>query len=194
MSQSFSQLSFAGFEAQVHTPPGTQEFGSVDLFENFQLEEAIRISAGEGEASEGLLGLAGSGVPIPNPQLDVPQDVQDTYPRDSRPFMSNARGRGFCFTFMGYSEEDVQKLKEYPCNYIVFGRETAPSTGRPHLQGYIHFKNPKAMQTLVKAFPGCWFQVAKGSAAQNKRYCSKGGNVFESGNFDLCNVIRNLRF
>jgi hypothetical protein len=193
MSQSFSQLSFAGFEAQVHTPPGTQEPGSVDLFENFQLEEVIRLSAGEGEASEGLLGLAGSRVPIPPPALDVPRDVQDTYP-ESRPFVNNTRARAFVFTFMGYTEEDVQKIKEYPCNYVVFGRETAPSTGRPHLQGYFHFKNPKSMQTLVKSFPGCWFQVAKGSAVQNKRYCSKGGNVFESGNFDLSNVIRNLRF
>ena len=44
-----------------------------------------------------------------------------------------------CFTINDYSEEDIQEMKmfgtEY-CTYIVFGKEIAPSTGTPHLQGY----------------------------------------------------------
>jgi len=43
------------------------------------------------------------------------------------------------FTINNYTEDDVNKMKEFfqdHCSYGVFGKEVAPTTGTPHLQGY----------------------------------------------------------
>lgn len=50
--------------------------------------------------------------------------------------------RRFRFTWNNYSSENVNylsSLTEKDCDYITFGFEIAPSTGTPHLQGYVEF-------------------------------------------------------
>lgn len=92
-----------------------------------------------------------------------------------------SRHRNFVFTFNNYTEEHVQALKELECRYIIFGKEVAPTTGTPHLQGYVAFTNPRAFKSVARLFP--WtVAAAKGSAEENRVYCSKEGcDVFERG-------------
>lgn len=53
--------------------------------------------------------------------------------------------RYWCFTWNNYSVEEFDKLLTYEpdiCKHIVIGREVCPTTGTPHIQGYVEWKSP----------------------------------------------------
>lgn len=59
--------------------------------------------------------------------------------------------------------------------YLCYQREIAPETAREHWQGYVALKSRKSMST-VKSLLGsrsAHLEVAKGSAGDNRTYCSK---------------------
>ncbi len=62
-------------------------------------------------------------------------------------------------------------VKDGRCLRFVYGYEQA-STGTKHLQGYIEFKSPVRFTVVQKLLSAHW-ESAKGSSAQNFRYCSK---------------------
>lgn len=104
------------------------------------------------------------------------------------------QGRRFCFTLNNFTEEEDTTLRVPDTfQYIKFQHEIAPTTGTPHIQGYIETKK-KVMLTTKKhgkstgfhAQPGCARMVAlmcKGSAHANQNYVSKPGgtNPHEDG-------------
>lgn len=67
--------------------------------------------------------------------------------------------------------DKVPDYKERTMHYIVWAPQRAPTTGTPHLQGYVQFKKPKARGEAVKMLGG---KVAafksKGTYAQNRAY------------------------
>lgn len=90
------------------------------------------------------------------------------------------KSRAYCFTLNNYTDDHIAALKELACQYLIFGKEVAPSTGTSHLQGYVYFENPRSFNSISRLFP--WhIEVAKGTALQNKEYCSKAGDFFEKG-------------
>jgi len=92
-----------------------------------------------------------------------------------------SRHRSWCFTLNNYTEADCRAIDILPCLYVIYGKETAPTTGTQHLQGYITFAAGKTMRSVCALLPGCHLSVARGTAAQNKVYCSKGGDFHERG-------------
>lgn len=87
-----------------------------------------------------------------------------------------SKNRSWCFTLNNYTEEETECLKEWItkyCVYGIFGKELAPTTGTPHLQGYFQRKSPGTKCALIKVSPRATFTVAKGSAKQNEVYCTK---------------------
>jgi len=96
------------------------------------------------------------------------------------------RTRGFCFTINNWRPAEREKLTtaEFTqrLTYLVFGEEIAPTTGTPHLQGYIHFIDAKTLSAAQK-YVGkrSSLRVAVADDLVNQRYCSKGENVFEYG-------------
>jgi len=101
------------------------------------------------------------------------------------PIAAQARGRvrRWRFVVNNYTEEDITQLKNAEYKYIVFGQEIAPTTGTPHLQGYVEFD--KAM-TLVnckdKLSQRANFLRADLSHEVNRTYATKDAtNVFEKG-------------
>lgn len=53
-----------------------------------------------------------------------------------------AQGHTFVFTLNNYDDDDISRLQSPPPSYLVlYGRETAPSTGTPHLQGVLWRKD-----------------------------------------------------
>lgn len=64
-------------------------------------------------------------------------------------------------------------------SYLVIGKEVGEE-GTPHLQGYAYFRNQVFYRTLRSKL-ACYWQVAHGSAADNIRYCSKGGDFITRG-------------
>lgn len=73
----------------------------------------------------------------------------------------------------------IQNLEKY-CSYLVVGKETAPTTGQQHMQGYCELLKPRRRTELVKVIQ-CFWDIAKGTTAQNFDYCSKGGDFYEVG-------------
>ena len=98
--------------------------------------------------------------------------------------MTNTKtlSRGWCFTINNYADETIVALKAIECQYLVFGRETAPSTGTQHLQGFVYFDSPKRFSALKKLLPeGAHIEKAKGNCIQNREYCTKDGAFEEQG-------------
>jgi len=95
----------------------------------------------------------------------------------------NGMHKNYCFTWNNYPGElkDFNESLQQHATYWLYGYETAPSTGTPHLQGYVQFKSRKRFSTVIKLMPGCDIRVALGSPEQNKTYCSKGGKFKEWG-------------
>lgn len=88
----------------------------------------------------------------------------------------------FCFTLNNPSAESHIILAEMDCRYLCYGAEVAPSTGTPHLQGYVVFNGNKTVVGAKKVLPaGAHIEVAKGSTPDNIKYCSKESVPFERG-------------
>lgn len=99
--------------------------------------------------------------------------------------MSNQRHWHWCFTFNNYTEDEykqVQETCEKSARYWIIGKEIGDS-GTPHLQGYVSLRR-RSNLGYVRNLLGTriHFEVARGSARQNREYCSKGGDFTEGGN------------
>jgi len=91
----------------------------------------------------------------------------------------------WCFTINNYvEEEDVPRVTawgEEAGKYWIIGRETGES-GTPHLQGYISLRKRRtAVHVSTKLAGRAYITRAAGTARQNRRYCSKGGDFVEGG-------------
>jgi len=95
--------------------------------------------------------------------------------------VKTAHVRAYCFTRHDYNDAIEQAIRECGADYILYGYEECPTTSRPHLQGYLYWKNKKKGSMLIKSFPGFHFRVARGNVTQNYDYCTKGGKIYESG-------------
>lgn len=84
--------------------------------------------------------------------------------------------RNYCFTSFRGKIEFNDKMK-----YLLQGVERCPSTGREHIQGFVIFKNPRALGGVIKEFPNINFEICKGNIQQNRDYCMKEGAFTEEG-------------
>lgn len=97
---------------------------------------------------------------------------------------SEQRGSRWCFTLNNYSESEIQRLKEYECRFIIFGEERCPTTGTPHLQGYIELVDRVYLGALKRGLdlPRIHLERARGTADENISYCAKEErSVFRRG-------------
>lgn len=86
------------------------------------------------------------------------------------------------FTLNNYTDEEVSELEQMTCRYLCFGREIAPTTGTPHLQGFVHFSSRKTLKQ-VKQLVGvrAYLHPQCGSNKSNVTYCGKDANPFIKG-------------
>lgn len=86
----------------------------------------------------------------------------------------------YCFTINNYTDSDLANIMELcetdSVRYCIVGFEIAPSTGTPHLQGYVYYKN----QRHICSLPG-HISISRGNPMQNQTYCSKEGDFWEYG-------------
>lgn len=88
-----------------------------------------------------------------------------------------SRSRGWCFT----DNECLENVwRDVDCTYVLYGREVAPSTLQPHLQGFIYFGTKKSLNQMKAIHPGCHWEVAR-SASNSVIYCKKDGDFIERG-------------
>lgn len=92
-----------------------------------------------------------------------------------------AARKNYCFTRNNWTPADKKLLAALEVDYIVFGEEIAPTTGTPHLQGYVQLTKKMRWNTLAKKLPGFHIQAAYGTPAENYAYCTKGDKFYEKG-------------
>lgn len=91
------------------------------------------------------------------------------------------RSRQFIFTWNNYDDASLLHLDSLPTQYLCYGKELAPTTGTPHLQGYLRFTNPRSLLAIRSQLPGVDVRIARGTPEQCIAYCSKDGNFTEKG-------------
>lgn len=98
-----------------------------------------------------------------------------------------SRGKHFVFTHNNYTPADETRYREFgnsnDCVYLVYGREIAPTTNTPHLQGYVVFGSRQRIRGVRNRFPGAHIELARGNPEQCKNYSTKDGDFEEFGDF-----------
>lgn len=92
-----------------------------------------------------------------------------------------SKTHAYCFTWNNYTDANIESLKAQQYKYLVFGRELAPTTGTPHLQGYIYYKHQRTISAIAKQLKGIHLTQANGNPFANRDYCTKDNNFEEYG-------------
>lgn len=92
------------------------------------------------------------------------------------------RSRAWCFTINNYTDEDIVMCMAMAekARYIVMGFEKGDE-GTPHIQGYVYFDNQRSRPGVSKMVPRARLVPSNGTLEQNKKYCSKEGDIYEVG-------------
>lgn len=94
------------------------------------------------------------------------------------------RRKNWCFTLNNYSDEEYGFILAYleaSCDYAIVGKEVGDQ-GTPHLQGYCRFKEVHSLvQIKDRVSHRAHFEPSKGTAGDNRVYCSKEGDYREVG-------------
>lgn len=77
-----------------------------------------------------------------------------------------------CFTSFAELEPSFDKSK---MRYLAYGKETCPSTGKQHWQGFVYWKNGHSIKSTSKWFNNAHVEHCRGSLEDNEKYCSKEG-------------------
>jgi len=103
---------------------------------------------------------------------------------------SVSKKRTYAITWTLYNYEPlIDKVKQYAkdeCDYMIFGYEICPDTGRKHLQGYLHYTNARAYpnkdwRKVTDLEQNGRDFISNGSPQQNYNYCSKLGDFWQYG-------------
>jgi hypothetical protein len=86
--------------------------------------------------------------------------------------------RRWCLTFFYKSEDDLKllvcrKFGNNECTFILYGLELCPTTGRPHAQCYVEFKNKTTTSGCQKFIPHATYKYTNGTVDHNRNYCFK---------------------
>lgn len=100
-------------------------------------------------------------------------------------FDKTKKYRPWCFTINNWTDDDWERLQQLPVKYaikyLIYGKEICPTTGTPHLQGYVAFESPILFSSVRKKLPRARLIPAKGEAKANRVYCSKSNDFVEYG-------------
>lgn len=80
----------------------------------------------------------------------------------------------WCFTYNNPACEPKalwHLASQAGASYLVFGEETAPTTGTEHWQGYVEFTNKKRLTQLNAMLAGCHWERRLGTQQQAIDYC-----------------------
>jgi len=89
----------------------------------------------------------------------------------------------FCFTNNNYTSEHEDYLKALDVKYLVYGYEECPTTGTPHLQGFVVFKKKIRLTGAKKLLPHCHVTTRYNHSTNEEaaNYCKKENQYYEKG-------------
>jgi len=65
--------------------------------------------------------------------------------------------------------------------YLAYAKETCPTTGKEHWQGFAYAKTAMRLKGWTKLFPGAHIEAMRGDFSSNTVYCSKEGQLIQHG-------------
>jgi len=65
--------------------------------------------------------------------------------------------------------------------YLAYAKETCPSTGKEHWQGFAYAKTAMRLPGWKKLLPGAHIEAMRGDFQSNTTYCSKEGQLIQHG-------------
>ena len=92
----------------------------------------------------------------------------------------------WCFTLNNYERDEEESIKQRAgasSHYAIIGKEVGIG-GTLHLQGYLHLKHDQKKRLAgMKRFwsERAHWEIARGSDLDNKKYCSKDDDFWETG-------------
>lgn len=98
--------------------------------------------------------------------------------------------RNFRFVHNNYKNTKLED--EITCRYIIYGKEIAPTTGTPHLQGTICFKNGVSLKSIRNKMPGCDVRVCD-YLDESIEYCKKDNMFTERGDKPMSQKERGVK-
>lgn len=98
--------------------------------------------------------------------------------------------RRYLFTLNNYTEDEYLAMDTWPVVYLIVGKEKAPVTGTPHLQGYVVVNQAQRISAMKKLNARAHWTIANGSTEQNYVYCSKDHDFKEVGVKPMADVTR----
>ena len=104
--------------------------------------------------------------------LPMPTSDQDTSDQGEK-----TRFRKCCFT----QHDEAEPLFSEKLGYLGYAKETCPSTGKTHWQGFAYGKLLMSLKVWKKLFPGAHIEQMRSDFAVNEKYCSKEGQLIEHG-------------
>lgn len=111
---------------------------------------------------------------------------------------AKTRLRNFCFTFFGYTDEDLQYLRDLQTSgkvqFIGWGVEVCPTTGNVHLQGYCELGYQLRFNSLKALLPKKMsFHPRNGNQMQAMLYTHEEGKFEEHGVLDKQGMRNDLK-
>lgn len=124
--------------------------------------------------------------------MELTRPVATTMKPQKKSTKNGARATNFCWTLNNYTEEEVKQIKGAFCGdhpirivWLIFGKEIAPTTGTPHLQGACCIGRQVAFSTISRTWPGfkrVSMRIMGGTPLDSLSYCSKEDtNPFQYG-------------
>lgn len=92
--------------------------------------------------------------------------------------MPSKQSKRFTIVLNNYTDQDIEHIiTSWPTivQFYILGREVAPTTNTPHLQGYVEFGSRKTLSSAktLLGFSRLHLDFSKGTAQDNVKYCSK---------------------
>lgn len=83
----------------------------------------------------------------------------------------------WCWTLNNWTHDDLAILKNADTKYIIWGKEIAPTTLTPHLQGFtlLHQKTTMKRAKEILGIPRMHLEPRRGTTQQAIDYCKKDG-------------------
>jgi len=114
----------------------------------------------------------------PGDETRFAPDLKKMTPEERAKHMA-MKARAWAFTVMNYTALDIELVIEMirGSRYGICGYEVCPTTGTPHLQGFVYWPNAKERQIVHKFVPRGIFNIKypRANANQNDTYCAKEG-------------------
>lgn len=97
--------------------------------------------------------------------------------------MKKNQGCRWVFTLNNYTEDDMTQVEDLAaiCKWLFFGKEIAPTTGTPHLQGAFVLIKKMRLGAVSRMLRRASLAMMRGTPNQCRVYCSKEGDVTEYG-------------